>query len=364
MFSGLLQKLKQLDWWLISPVLLLTAMGLGVIYNASFFSRDFTDFNKQIVFLTLGLLLMFIFSRLDWRIFRDGPQLVNILYTLCLVSLVGLLLFAKGIHGSRSWYRIGVISIDPIEPAKIILIILLAKYFSLRHVELYRIRHIIFSGLYILVPAFLILLQPEVGSVIVLALVWIGVLLISGIKLKHFLALCLLGLLILSLSWVFLFKDYQKARVLTFLSPSIAPLGSGWNQSQAIVAIGSGGLWGKGLANATQVRYGFLPASKTDFVFAGIVEEWGLLGAGLLLFCYSLILCRIIKISLISQSNFPRLFTVGFVVVLVSQTVINIGMNLGLLPVIGVPLPLVSYGGSSLLASFWGLGIILSMEGK
>ncbi len=332
MFDSLLQKLKQFDWWLISPAFLLAVMGLGVIYNASFFNQDFTDFNKQIVFLALGLLVMFIFSRLDWRIFRDGPQLVNILYILCLVSLVGLLLFARSIHGSRSWYRIGVISIDPIEPVKIILIILLAKYFSLRHVELYRIRHIVFSGLYMLVPAFLILLQPEVGSVIVLALVWIGVLLISGIKLRHFLALCLCGLLILSFSWFFLFKDYQKARVLTFLSPSIAPMGSGWNQMQARVAIGSGGLLGKGFSNATQLRYGFLPASKTDFVFAGVVEEWGLIGAGLLLFCYGLIIWRIIRISLQSQSNFPRLFTVGFVVVLVSQTIINIGMNLGLLP--------------------------------
>lgn len=355
---------RQLDWFIVIPAAILSGLGLTAIYNASFYNHDFTDFNKQAVFLAIGLLIMFIFSRLDWRIFRDGPHLVTILYIVCLVSLVGLLLFAKGVHGSRSWYKIGIISIDPIELSKIVLIILLAKYFSLRHVELYRIRHIIFSGLYILAPALLVLLQPEVGSVIVLILIWVGVLLISGIKLRHFLALGVCGLLILSFSWLFLFKDYQKARVITFLSPSIAPLGSGWNQAQARVAIGSGGLWGKGFVNATQVRYGFLPASKTDFIFASIVEMWGLIGAGLLFLCYGFIIWRIIKISLQSQSNFPRLFSVGFVVVLVSQTVINISMNLGLLPIIGVPLALVSYGGSSLLASFLGLGIILSMADR
>ncbi len=361
-FNNLSEKLKKIDWPLICPALLLVILGLTVIYSSSFYHSDFLNFKKQVIFLIVGAILMFALSFIDWRILRDGPYLLVILYTFCLISLIGLLIFAPNIRGIQSWYRIDPISINPIEFTKIVLALLLAKYFSTRHVELYRIRHILISGLYILAPAILILLEPELGSVIIFVLLWIGVLLISGIKLKHFLILCLCGLILLSLSWTFFLKDYHKTRIISFITPSFAPLEAGWNQDQAIIAIGSGSLFGKGFGNGTQTRYGFLPAVQTDFIFAGIAEEFGLIGVVLVLSLFFLLIWRIIRVSLISQSNFPRLFSAGLAIIIIVQIIINIGMNLGLMPVIGIPLPLVSYGGSSLLATLIGIGIVQSME--
>ena len=356
------EKLKKIDWLMVCPAILLAVFGLTVIYSSCFYYSSFLNFQKQVIFLIIGIVLMLTLSFIDWRIFRDGPYLLVILYILCIISLAGLLIFAPNIRGIQSWYKIGLISIGPIEFTKIVLVLLLAKYFSTRHVELYRIRHILVSGLYILVPAVLILLQPELGSVIILILLWIGVLLISGIKLRHFLTLCLIGLISLVLSWMFFLEDYHKARIISFIAPSSASVEIGWNQAQAVVAIGSGGIFGKGISNNTQVRYGFLPAAQTDFVFAGIAEEFGLIGVILVLFSFFLLIWRMIRVSLISQSNFPRLFSAGLAIVIIVQIIINIGMNLGLMPVIGIPLPLVSYGGSSLLATFIGVGIVQSME--
>lgn len=355
------EKLKKIDWLLFFPSLLLAVLGLSVIYSSCFYTSDFLNFKKQAIFLVIGLALMVVFSFIDWRILRDNTYILAILYGISLLVLLGLLIFSPATRTSRTWYRIGVISIDPIEFSKIILVLFLAKYFSTRHIEVYRIRHILISGLYVAIPALLILLEPEVGSVIILVLLWIGVLLVSGIKIKHFLILCLLGLMLLSLSWQFFLKDYHKDRIVSFIAPSLAPLETGWNQAQAIIAIGSGGLIGQGFNN-TQTRYGFLPAVQTDFVFSGIAEQFGLAGVIVVLTCFFLIIWRLVKISLISRSNFPRLFSAGLAIIIIAQASTNIAMNLGLLPVIGIPLPLVSYGGSSLLATLAGIGIAQSME--
>lgn len=351
----------KLDWLLVLPSYVLSGLGLAAIKGSAIWSNSQVNFQKQVLFLVLGTLVWIFFSRLDWRVFRDSRYLASFLYGLCLLGLAGLLIFGSVINGSRSWYRLGPFSLDPIEFAKIFLVIVLAKYFSTRHVELYRVRHILVSGAYVLLAMVLLLLQPELGYVIILALLWVGILLVSGIKLRHFLLLCLAGLVVLTLGWFWLLKPYQKARLTSFVFPQVAPLDAGWNQQQAKIAIGSAGLFGKGLNQATQIRYGFLPASQTDFVFAGVVEEFGLVGGWLVLLCFGVLLWRTIRLSLNARSNFPRLFAVGFALILLAQITINIGMNLGLAPVIGIPLPFVSYGGSSLLASFLGMGILQSI---
>lgn len=356
------ETVRKFDWFIVVSSIFLSVSGLMTIFSSSFYLNDFLNFKKQLVFLLLSIAVMLVVSLIDWRVFRDGPHLVLVLYIISLAGLIGLLFFGIEIRGSRSWYNLGPISFNPIEFVKLSLIILLAKYFSTRHVEVYRIRHMLVSGVYVFIPALLILLQPEVGSIIILGLVWVGVLVISGIRVKHFLILCLCGLVLLAMSWSFLLQDYHKARIASFLSPSLEPLGIGWNQTQAKIAIGSGGLWGQGFGRGTQIRYGFLPSSQTDFIFAGLAEEWGLSGAGLVLLAFGILVWRMVKISLSSQSNFPRLFSAGLAIIIVAQVVINVGMNLGLLPIIGIPLPLVSYGGSSLLATFLGLGILQSME--
>jgi rod shape determining protein RodA len=356
--------LKKMDWVLITATLLLVAIGLLSIYSSSLGRGDFLNFKKQIIFWGIGFFLMISLSFFDWRILRRDPYFILILYCFCLAALIGLYFFAPEIRGVKSWYKIGSFSIDPIEFTKIVLIILLAKYFSTRHIEMYRFRHIFLSGFYVLLPAALFFFQPDLGSVLILIAIWVGVLLISGIKIRHFLILTLCGLLIFLIAWTFLLKDYQKQRIISYINPQIDPRGISWSVNQSKIAIGSGGIFGQGLGLGPQTQYGFLPEPQTDFIFAAIAEEFGLVGVGILLFLFSFLIWRIIKIALSATSNFPRLFATGLAILLFSQVFINIGMNLGILPIIGVPLPLVSYGGSSLVATFLALGILQSIKTK
>ena len=354
--------LRKLDWVIIATSLLLVAFGLLSVYSSSLGRGDFFNFQKQLVFVGIGLVLMFLFSQLDYRIFKNDPYLILILYILSCLALAGLFFFASEIRGVKGWYKIGPISLDPIEFSKVILIILLAKYFSRYHIELYRISHIILSGAYVLLPGVLIFLQPDLGSVLILVILWLVILFISGIKMRSFFLLVLCGILVFVLGWSFLLKDYQKERVLSFIAPAADPLGASWSQNQAKIAIGSGGILGQGFGRGPQTQYGFLPEPQTDFIFASIAEEFGLVGIMVLLALFFVLISRIIKIALDSESNFPRLFASGFAVILISQIFVNIGMNLSLLPVIGIPLPLVSYGGSSLIMIFVALGILQNIK--
>ena len=357
----MLRHLKQLDWILIISAFLLVGIGLLSIYSSSLGRGDFFNFKKQIVFFGIGIFLMFLFCFFDWRIFRENTYLILILYLFCLLSLIGLFFFAPEIRGVQRWYKLGPVSIDPIEFAKIILIILLAKYFSMRHIEMYQVKHILLSGFYVFLPVSLIFFQPDFGSIIILVALWVGVLIVSGIKLRHFLILSLCGLLVLSLTWVFLMRDYQKERIISFVMPT-DPLGAAWSQNQAKIAIGAGGIFGQGLFKGSQTQYGFLPEPQTDFIFSAIAEETGLIGVSILLLLFLILIWRIFKIAVNSQSNFPRLFSIGLVIILISQIFIHIGMNLGILPIIGISLPFVSYGGSSLIATFLALGILQNIR--
>ena len=357
----MLRALKNLDWILIISTILLVGIGLLSIYSSSLGRDDLSNFKKQFIFFGIGLSLMFFLSFFDWRIFRENSYLILILYLLCVAGLAGLFFFAPEIRGVKSWYKLGPVSIDPIEFTKIILIIILAKYFSTRHIEMYRIRHILLSGFYVFLPAALTFFQPDMGSVLILIALWVGVLIVSGIGMRHFLILFFCGLIILILSWGFLLKDYQKERIMSFIEPT-DPLGVSWSQNQAEIAIGSGGIWGQGFAAGSQTQYGFLPEPQTDFIFAAIAEEFGLIGVSVMFLLFVILIWRIFKIALSSQSNFPRLFTIGLVIVFISQIFIHIGMNLGLSPIIGISLPLVSYGGSGLIALLAGLGILQSIK--
>lgn len=358
----MIRRLKQLDWILIISVLLLIGIGLLSIYSSSLNKSDFANFQKQLIFVFLGVFLMFLFSFLDYRIFKNDARLIFFFYVLSLLGLIGVFFFAPEIRGVKSWYKVGPVSFSPSEFTQLILLLFLAKYFSSRHVELYKMRHILFSGFYVFLPVFLIALQPNLGSALISASLWLIILVISGIKLRLFLILCLIGSLILALGWSFLLHDYQKERINAFIFPKADPLGLSWSQNQAKIAIGSGGIFGQGLFKGSQTQYGFLPESQTDFIFSAIAEEFGLLGVVVLFLLIMIMLFRIMKITINSQSNFSRLFAVGFTALLVVQTFINIGMNLALLPVIGISLPLVSYGGSSLIINLIGLGILQNMK--
>ena len=360
---AMIRHLQKMDWVMICAAVSLVLMGLFFLYGYSANRGDFINFYKQLFFLAVGLILILVFSFVDWRVFKQEPYLILALYFVCVIALVLLFFLAPEIRGIKRWYRAGPFSVDPIEFTKIVLIILLAKYFSTRHVEMYQIKHIFLSGLYVFLPAVLIFLQPDLGSILLLFSLWIGILLLSGIKVRHFLIICFCGILLAALGWQFLLKDYQKERITSFIFPQTGDnLKIGWNQSQSEIAIGSGGLFGKGLGKGTQVQYGFLPESQTDFIFAAIAEETGFVGTVFLFVLFGALIWRIIRIAATSQSNFPRLFALGFAILLASQVVINIGMNVGFLPIIGIPLPLVSYGGGNLLLTFIAIGILQNMK--
>lgn len=356
-------QLKKLDWVLIGATLLVTAFGLAGIYSASLARHDFINFEKQLVFFAVGFMAMLAISFFDYRMLRNNSYLILIFYFICLLLLVGLYFFAPITRGTRGWYHLGFLTLDPNETIKIALLILLAKYFSMRHVEMYKFRHIVLSGIYVFLPAILIFMKPDLGGVLVLLLMWLCILLVSGIKLNHFLILLLCFVLVTGFSWQFLLKDYQKQRVISFVFPQDVLKGS-WSQIQTKVSIGSGQIFGQGLGNGSQVQYGFLPEPHTDFVFSVIAQEWGLVGMIVFFLSYLILIWRILKIAVESVTNFPRLFAVGFAIVIITQFAINIGMNLAILPVIGIYLPFVSYGGSGMIANFISLGILQSIASR
>lgn len=351
---------KRLDWSIIVCTIVLSVFGLAGIYSYGAAQGDFSDFQKQLVFFAVGVFLMVLISFFDYQILRNNSYLILILYFICLALLLGLHFFAPSIRGTKGWYRLGFLSFDPLEPAKIVLIILLAKYFSMRHVQMYKFRHIIISGVYVFLMAMLVFIKPDLGGTIVVLLIWIGILLVSGIKVRHFLILSVCFMLITGFLWQFLLKDYQKERVVSFIFPYDL-LGGSWSQNQTKIAIGSGQVFGEGLAQGSQIQYGFLPEPHTDFIFSAIAQEWGLAGIAILFLAYIILIWRVLNIAIGARSNFPRLFAVGFAIILIVQFVINVGMNLSLLPVVGLYLPFISYGGSGILGSFISVGILQSI---
>jgi len=351
---------KKMDWWLIGSVLGLSLIGLVCIYSGS--RGNLVNFQKQIFFVFLGLVLMFLFSFFDYRLFKNYRFVIMVLYLFSVMLLLVLLLTGPKIRGTVSWFRLGIFSFEPVELTKLVLILLLAKYFSMRHIEMYRIRHLIISGLYVIIPSIIVLAQPDFGSVLILAGIWLGIVLVAGIKPRHLLILILVGLVIGGIFWIYLLKDYQKQRILTFLNPKKDPLGYGYNLRQSLIAVGQGKLLGEGFRQGSQTQLLFLPECQTDFIFGVLAEEWGFLGVTILLVLLGVMFWRIIKIALLADNNFSRLYAVGLVILLFVQSFINIGMNVGLLPITGLGLPLVSYGGSNLLSIFIALGILQSIK--
>lgn len=357
-----LSHIRKLDWTLNAAAILLVAFGLLSLYSSSLATHDFGNLGKQAVFFLIGFALMLFISMLDWRQLKNDPYAILFFYGIGVLLLVGIFFFAPQIRGVKTWYRIGGISVDPVEYMKIILIVLMAKFFSMRHIEMYKISHVVLSGLYVGIPSFLVLFQPNLGSASILLFLWIILLLVSGVRTRHFFVLIALGILVASAGWSFALKDYQKNRILAFLEPELDPLGIGWSQLQSKIAIGNGGLLGKGIGQGTQTQYGFLSEPQTDFVFAAIAEEFGTAGLLILFSLLIILIWRILRIGLHAESNFPRIFAAGFAALLIVEVAINVGMNIGFLPIVGLPLPFVSYGGSSMVMAFAGLGILQSIR--
>jgi rod shape determining protein RodA len=244
----------------------------------------------------------------------------------------------------------------------VVLIIILAKYFSRRHIEIANTRHILVSGFYAFIFFILVLIHPDVGSAMIIALIWLGMVMVSGISKKHLLAMLVIAAVGFILLWSFAFKEYQKDRIRNFIDPLANIQGAGYNAYQSTVAVGSGGLFGKGLGYGTQSRLKFLPEYQTDFIFAAFAEEWGFIGIVILFSLYGIIIWRIIKNASLGATNFEILFGAGVAVYFIVHIAINIGMNIHLLPVTGTPLPFMSYGGTHIMSEFLLLGILMAQR--
>jgi len=354
---------KKMDWLLF--FFTLPILGAGLVTMSSFLPKDgMVDghlFLKQLLWIGVSLLVFFIFSFIDFRFLRRTDVLVALFV---FFSCILILLFFVGntINGSKSWFSLGGFSFQPVDFMKVVVILVLAKYFSRRHVEIAHMRHIFISGLYAIIPFILVALQPDFGSAIIIFLIWLGVSIVAGISKKHLLLIFLVVMVATAGMWFFAFKPYQKERILNFIHPLSDIRGSGYNAYQSTIAVGSGQILGKGVGYGTQSRLSFLPEYETDFVFAAFSEEWGFVGSMLILILFGLVIWRIIVNSMVGATNFETLFGTGVAVLFMSHIFVNVGMNIGLLPVTGITLPLMSYGGSHLLAEFSALGILMGMR--
>lgn len=337
------------------------AIMLAGLFTMSSFQGNDSYFWKQGIWISLSFLVFLGASLFEYR-FLKQTRIVMIIYGVLLFILSLLFVLGHVSKGAESWFRLGGFAFQPSDLMKLGLIIVLAKYFGRRHIEIANIRHIIVSFIYMLIPFLLVVLQPDFGSAMVLFAIWLGLVFVSGISIKHLLLVSTIGILSFSLAWQFAFKPYQKARIINFINPLADIRGSGYNAYQSTVAVGSGGLLGKGVGYGTQSRLNFLPEYKTDFIFAAYAEEWGFVGSLLLLIFFFIIFFKLAEYALVADSTFEALFTYGVLIWIITHVTINIGMNLGIMPVTGIPLPFMSYGGSHLLAESLALGMCAGMR--
>ena len=344
------------------PVLVFVALALTFLGLATMFSYlgDNTFFERQIIWIVAAVVVMIGALVPDYRFLRTGHT-AFFLYVISVVALVLVLLFGDVVKGAQSRFDFGFFSLQPSDPAKIALIIVLAKYFSKRHVEIAHFKHILVSGVYAMIPFVLVFLQPDFGSAIIIFLIWLGMVLIAGISTKHLLLVGVTGVLAFGALWTFGFQDYQKERIQTFLNPLADIQGAGYNAYQSTIAVGSGELFGKGVGYGTQSKLQFLPEYETDFIFAAFTEEWGFAGAVTLFVLFGVVIWRILLHALHGSTNFERLFSVGIAVLLISHFLVHVGINVGLFPVTGTTIPFLSYGGSHLVTEFLGLAIVMAM---
>ncbi len=350
--------LESFDVILVGAMVLLSLMGLVTMYS---YQGDNAYFNQQVIWIGVAFTALLLALVPDYRFFRTGNT--TFYFFAAIVAALILVLFIGEITlGAQSRFDLGFFSLQPSDPAKLILIIVLAKYFSKRHELIGDFKHILISGFYAFLIFGLVFIQPDFGSAIILFFIWFGMILVAGIKVRHLAMVFLLGAIAFGGMWQFAFQDYQKERIMTFLNPLADIQGAGYNAYQSTVAVGSGQLIGKGIGYGTQSKLLFLPEYETDFIFAAFAEEWGLLGVAALFLFFSLVIWRLLYHATKGASNFETLFATGVAILFVSHFFVHIGMNIGLLPVTGTTVPFLSYGGSHLVTEYVAVGMVLAMR--
>ena len=352
-FEGHHNRRHFVDWWLLIFVVLLMAYGLVVLYSAG----GWILVKKQMIRLAIGMVVMLLLAQFK------PEKLAGVtpwLYLITIVLLVAVIFFGYESKGAKRWIKIGI-RFQPSELAKLTIPLVLAWFYRYRVLPP-DFKSIATSLMLLIVPVILIFKQPDLGTSILVAISGLFVLFLAGLYWKYIIGGIVAVASAAPLLWMFLLKDYQKRRVLTFLNPESDSLGSSWNIIQSKIAIGSGGLFGKGWKNGSQTQLDFLPEHSTDFILSVLSEEFGLLGVILLLLIYLAIIFRGLFIAFKSKDTFNRLFAGALTLTFFVYVFINAGMISGLLPVVGVPLPLVSYGGTSIITIMASFGMIMSVH--
>ncbi|HUO57641.1 MAG TPA: rod shape-determining protein RodA [bacterium] len=351
--------LKGVDWALITQVFTLSLIGIIVVISATSHNSEISQlWKKQFFWFCLSLLGMFVFSRIDYRFWIEASY---IFYWIAILSLLLVLVIGDETNGAKRWIKLGILSYQPSELAKLSILLVLARYIGSRTVELFFVGRLLFILAMLGFPLVLILKQPDLGSALLLVPVSVMLMYVGGIQLKWLLTMFLMALSSLPLVWHFL-KDYQKERLFVFINPQDDPLGAGYNIIQSMIAIGSGGITGKGYMQGTQTQLSFIPEHHTDFIFSVLGEEWGFLGCALVLILYYFMIQKTFQIARKARDREGSLLALGIAGMFTVQVVINVGMTVGLLPVTGLTLPFISYGGSSLAFSYVAVGMLLNIS--
>ncbi len=348
-------RLKYYDMPLLVVSGLLLLLGLAVQYAVSLSGDNIGIFYRQLIFSCAGVVLFLLFASYNYH---RLAKINRIAYLVLILALIYLVLFGDPIRGSARWIDFGFFQLQPAELAKIIIGLGLSRWLYLKRGQINSWSSILITFLYAAVPAGLIFIEPDLGSAIVVMTVWFGIMLISPLRRYYIIIFLIVAVALGGVAWKFVLHDYQKQRVEVFLNPDKYAQKQGYNVRQAIIAVGSGEMLGRGLGKGLQSQLKFLPERQTDFIFASAAEEIGFTGSVALLFLYFLLFRRFIKIMKNSPDDLALYITGGILFLFMAQVLINIGMNIGLLPVTGIPLPFLTYGGSSLLVTCIALGIV------
>ncbi len=347
-----------IDWFLFSAALAISIAGLVTMRS---FSVENFFFERQSIWICIAVAVFLLASIPEYGFLRRTPVITG--FFILTATLLGLIyVLGPIVMGAQNRFNLGIFAVQPSDPAKLLLVMLLAKYFARRHIEIAHIRHILVSGAYAFTLLILVFFQPDLGSSIIIASIWLGMVLVAGISWKHLLTLFIGAIIVMTGLWNYGLHPYQKQRVLTFLHPLTDIRGAGYNAYQATVAVGSGELLGKGIGYGTQSKLQFLPEYQTDFIFAAFSEEWGFIGVVLLFGLFAVLIIRILIIAERGADNFDVLFGIGIAVYFTAQFIVHVGMNIGLLPITGTTLPFMSYGGSHLVTEYLALGILMGLS--
>lgn len=348
--------LRQFDWWMGVSVLTLAAFGFAAIYSVALSQSlgEFLSVKKQAVAFLIGLLFLVGCVVTNYRVLLSFGLHI---YVVGIALLLGVLTFGETIRGTTGWFQFGGFSFQPVEFMKLALILVLARLFSKRRGPELGWREIFTTGGLTLIPVVLVLLQPDLGSAFVLVATWGILLLFARISKRRLLALLGIAVILAAGLWQFGLADYQRARLVSFVNPASDPLGQGYNVAQSVIAVGSGQWFGRGLGFGSQSQLRFLPEAHTDFVLAVIAEELGFFGLALVFSAFAVLFWRLSLLASRAADGFTVFLALGIGAVVFVQFVVNVGMNLGLVPVTGITLPFVSYGGSSLIFFLVMIGI-------